>query len=125
MAQDNRYSKIVVSSEDNDAVYFDEQAPEEEETIYIGAGSSQAPAAQPLGAEPAVVAPAAVKEQTEQGQAPQAAAREPKKKDDAYHEQTLEDINNVDVPFLKVQRIVLIVAALFVIAFCVYWFALR
>ena len=48
-----------------------------------------------------------------------------KMSDEAYHEQTLDDLNNVDVPFQKTQRIVLIVMGLLVIAFCVYWFGLR
>lgn len=115
MSQKGSYKKITVSS------HTDSLSPreEDEEVIYVGASSSAHNYPKP----PSPFFESVSTEESDGSNAPDENTE--KMSDEAYHEQTLDDLNNVDVPFQKTQRIVLIVMGLLVIAFCVYWFGLR
>lgn len=124
MSQNGSYKKITVSSSASNST-VDEQ--KDEEVIYIGASTSPSPVSSKslvTHQEASVDSDKkAIGDKTQSGKAelPKEIADSEKQ----YREQTLEDLNNIDVPFHKTQRIVLIVMALLVIAFCVYWFGLR
>lgn len=107
MSQKGSYKKITVSS------HADSSSGQkvDEEVIYIGASPATCD-------QPDIPSPSSDTPQSSDKSDLQTS-------DEAHHEQTLDDLNNVDVPFQKTQRIVLIVMGLLVIAFCVYWFGLR
>ncbi len=103
MSRDGSYKKIMVSS----STSVSQKEDSDEEVIYVGETASSVTQKDAFSEDNS-------RENTQS-----------KKTSNEYHEQTLEDLNNVNVPFQKTQRIVLIVMALVVIAFCVYWFGLR
>lgn len=107
MSQKGSYKKITVSSHADSS----SEQKVDEEVIYIGASPATCD-------QPDIPSPSSDTSQPSNKSDLQTS-------DEAHHEQTLDDLNNVDVPFQKTQRIVLIVMGLLVIAFCVYWFGLR
>lgn len=107
MSQKGSYKKITVSSHADSS----SEQKVDEEVIYIGASPATCD-------QPDIPSPSSDTSQSSDKSDLQTS-------DEAHHEQTLDDLNNVDVPFQKTQRIVLIVMGLLVIAFCVYWFGLR
>lgn len=128
MSQKGSYKKITVSSHTDSS--SDQKV--NEEVIYIGA--SPATCGQPEVPSPSsdisdTPQSSDIPQSSNEGKSsdtPQSSDKSDlQTSDEAHHEQTLDDLNNVDVPFQKTQRIVLIVMGLLVIAFCVYWFGLR
>lgn len=118
MSQQGSYKKITVSS------HADSSSNHEgdEEVIYVGASASSHDHAKTPSPSSERV-PQEAPESPESAELPDES--KPQTSDDEYYDQTLDDLNNIDVPFQKTQRIVLIVMGLLVIAFCVYWFGLR
>ena len=131
MSQKGSYKKITVSSHADSS----SEQKVDEEVIYIGA--SPATCGQPDIPSPSSDTSQSSNEgkssdtsqSSNEGKSSDTSQSSDKSdlqtSDEAHHEQTLDDLNNVDVPFQKTQRIVLIVMGLLVIAFCVYWFGLR
>ena len=119
MSQKGSYKKITVSSHADSS---SNQTPDEE-VIYVGASSAVSDEAKTPSPTSDTKATQEASEITSASDAEDAGKQQ--SNDDTYHEQTLDDLNNIDVPFQKTQRIVLIVMGLLVIAFCVYWFGLR
>lgn len=119
MSQKGSYKKITVSSHADSS----SEQKVDEEVIYIGASPATCD-------QPDIPSPSSDTSQSsnegKSSDTPQSSGKSDlQTSDEAHHEQTLDDLNNVDVPFQKTQRIVLIVMGLLVIAFCVYWFGLR
>ena len=113
MAEDKKYSFITVETDDDDDVVIQAGAPvaEARPATVSAPAPVVAPAPEPV-AEPAP-APAPVVE-------PAPVARQAKKGKDAYRETTLEDLESA--PMGTMQKVIIAVAILAVVAFAVYLF---
>ncbi|MDO4501580.1 MAG: SURF2 Surfeit locus protein 2 [Coriobacteriia bacterium] len=124
MAEKRTYSHISVGQEDQDQVIYagvrPQAAPESGPAVAVGA----AVVAEPEGAAAVVAEPEpAAEPEAPAAVSPKAAAKPAVPKKERFQEQTLEDLEAE--PMSGLQKGVLAAAALFVVAFAVYWFVLR
>ena len=118
MSDEQRFSRITVSSPDDDEIVIRAGAPRgladeadrPAEAAFERAGSAAAPAAEPVAA--AEAAPTTPDSSDDEPVAPS------RRKDDAYHETTLEDLEGGKAPL--VQKIVIVAAVVLIACFIVY-----
>ncbi len=137
MADDKAFSHITVSADDEDdfvihaGVRPGAKAAQQQETLAspVVESSKPAPAQDPsleeaLRSEPAAEASVSVEpSSTEAAQGDARSARRKSSEGEAYRETQLEDLKGAPMP--TAQKVVIIVAALAVIGFIVYYAFLR